>query len=89
MAKDVKISCAHCGESTVSVDDAKAIPGVPATYVSAATVAHRDDVSHSGEIIKKERINKSLRDMGMSPQDITESVKGSLSDFTHGKDHNG
>ena len=89
MAKDVKISCAHCGESTVSVDDAKAIPGVPATYVSAATVAHRDGVSHSAEIIKKERINKSLRDMGMSPQDITESVKGILSDFTHGKDHNG
>ncbi len=89
MAKDVKISCAHCGESTVSVDDAKAIPGVPATYVSAATTAHRDSDDHSGEVFKKENLNKGLRDMGMSPQDITESVKGRLSDFTHGKDHNG
>jgi hypothetical protein len=88
MPNNVNISCAHCGDSTVSVDDTSGIPGVPASYVSAATSSHRDSDDHIGEIFKKERINKGLRDMGMSPRDITESVKGSLSDFTHGKDHN-
>lgn len=89
MPKDVKISCAHCGESTVSIDDAQGIPGVPASYVTAATASHKDSSDHSSEVFKKENLDKGLREMGMTPRTISESVKGSLSDFTHGKDHNG
>ena len=70
------------------MDDTSGISGVPATYVAAATASHKDSDAHSAEVFKKENINKGLRDMGMSPQDISESVKGRISDFNHGKDHN-
>ena len=88
MAKNVNIKCAHCGVTKESVDDAVAIPGVPASYISAGEKTHLDSVNHAAEVMKKESLDEGLRKMGMTPSVVGESVKGSLSDFTHGKDHN-
>lgn len=88
MPKNVHINCAHCGASQVSVEDTNAIPGVPDSYVSAGERAHADSAGHAAELMKKDVINKGLRDLGMKPAEIPESVQGRLGDFTHGKDHN-
>jgi len=88
MASTVNIKCAHCGLTKESVGDDVAIPGVPASYISAGEKAHSDSVSHAAEIMKKESLDEGLRKMGMTPSIVRESIKGSLSDFNHGKDHN-
>ncbi len=88
MPKEVSIKCAHCGIASHSVEDSSAIPGVPGSYVSAGEKAHTDSPGHAAEIMKKESIDDTLRKMGMTPSVVKESVTGSLSDFTHGKDHN-
>ena len=88
MAKKVNISCAHCGEAQELVHDMHAIPGVAGTYVSAGEAQHLDSASHGAEVMKKEAIDKGLREAGMTPSETKESATGRLEEFGHGKDHN-
>jgi len=89
MAKKVNIKCAHCGEAQELVEDSKAIPGVPSTYVSAGEEQHLGSAGHGAEVMKKEAIDKGLREAGMTPSEVKESATGRLEEFGHGKDHNG
>ena len=88
MPKKVNIKCAHCGEARELVDDSNAISGVPETYVSAGEKQHLNSVNHAAEVMKKESIDKGMRDMGMEPHELKESATGRLEEFGHGKDHN-
>ena len=88
MPKKVNIKCAHCGEAQELVEDSKAIPGVAGTYISAGEEQHLNSVNHAAEVMKKESIDKGLRDMGITPNDLKESATGRLDEFGHGKDHN-
>jgi hypothetical protein len=88
MARKVNINCAHCGEAQELVHDMHAIPGVPGTYVSAGEGQHLNSAGHGAEVMKKEAIDKGLRDMGMTPNETKESATGRLEEFGHGKEHN-
>jgi hypothetical protein len=88
MGKKIYIKCAHCGQTQETVEDSKAIPGVPATYVPIAEEQHLYSVNHAAEVIKKESIDRGLREAGFKPHELKESIVGRLTEFDHGKDHN-
>jgi hypothetical protein len=79
--KFVGVSCEHCGNSNTTVDDSRAIPEVPATYESTAANDHRQSTNH---FFNRRAI------IGNHPAGhLRDNITAKISEFTHGKEHNG